>query len=423
MMMGWNMMTPDDEERLLRGVVHGGVHGGPWAVEIQPTNACNVDCFFCSSKFHRHDEALPWDDVLLPFLRDAAARDLKSIRLSGGGESLIYPKIRPLLQFLQQHNIRIADLTTNAAPLAKLADHIVDVGLDLASISINEITPDAYARTMQTNERLFDRVVEGIRALRTAADRLPPDKRPKVELKFMVWRENFRQAPHMVQFAREVGADRVHLNNIIGLPPQKRLTPAERAEALPILQALLETDLQSHRPILDLWMDDEPEIQSMVWQTRERLLQNSTPPPDRHARTEYCLMGWYSMTIAATGKVYPCCNFVGLPNKIVGNIHQQTIHQIWNGPEYEAFRLEFRRLMILRGEMEHSRKYDRFVEPYCIQHRACPWGWCLARPETYQKLAQRIERDITPAQRLEATARNLLLKSAHTVTALTRSTP
>ncbi len=422
MLFGWDRMTRDDEDRLLRGVVRGGVHGGPWAIEIQPTNVCNVDCFFCSSKFHRAGQFLDWEGVLLPLLKDAAARDLKSVRLSGGGESLVYPKMRPLLGFLGEHGVRIADVTTNAAPLAKYADEMVAVGLDLANISINEPDAERYASTMKTKPRIFDHVLEGIRALRTAADREPEGSRPVIELKFMLWRENRHLLPRMVELGVELGADRIHLNNIIGLEKERRFAPSEIEETKETLTAVIEEDARRERPLLDVWMDDEPELQRHAFAERMRVMPGFAPEIERQEkrRTEYCLMGWYSMTIAATGLVFPCCNFVGLPDKVTGDIGRQSLAEIWEGADYEAFRREFRRLIVLEGNLEHTAKYDRFVEPVCIAHRECPWAWCLASGEFYGRLGEAVARETPQRVRLEAAARNLVLKGAHRVTSLAR---
>ncbi len=422
MLFGWHRLTADDEERLLQGVLGDEIQGGPWAIEIQPTNVCNVDCFFCSSKFHRAGQYLDWDSVLLPFLRDAAAGDLKSVRLSGGGESLVYPKMRPLLEFLREHDVHIADITTNAAPLAKYAEDIVEVGLDIANISINEPEAERYAKTMKTKPRIFDHVVEGIRALRTAADRAPENKRPEIELKFMLWRENRRLAPQMVELGIELGADKIHLNNIIGLKDGDRFSAKEIEETKEVLTQVIEEDSRRKKPVLDVWMDDEPELQRHVSAELTRLSTHfpSSDARESEKRTEYCLMGWYSMTVAATGLVFPCCNFVGLPEKVTGDISNQSLQSIWAGPDYELFRREFRRLIVLQGDMEHSQKYDRFIEPMCIAHRECPWAWCLASESFYDRLDEAATRETSTPVRLEAAARNLVMKGAHRITSLTR---
>jgi MoaA/NifB/PqqE/SkfB family radical SAM enzyme len=425
MLLGWELLTEAEEELIARGVVHGGVHGGPFALEIQPTNVCNVDCFFCSSKFHRAGEFIDWETVLRPALEEAVSGGLKAVRLSGGGESLVYPKLAQLLEFLQHHNVRISDVTTNATALGRVAEPLVAVGLDGMSLSLNEPTAALWASTMRAPERLFDKALEGIRAVVAAARRRADSRLPVLDLKFMVWRGNYHLVREMVALGAELGVTKVNLNNIIGLSPEKKLLPDQRRELLALLEPLIVEDLKRTTPFLDIWLDEEKEVQQGVYDIYfahrpNHVVGNGTVEeawPTR--RTEYCLMGWYTMTVAATGKVFPCCNFVGLEGKVMGRLGGESLGAIWRGERYEAFRNEFRRLMLLRGHMEHSPRYDEYIEPYCIAHRECPWGWCLARPEFYGRLAQKLDREAPLPRRLEAQGRDLAMRLAHRVRSLT----
>src|SRR3982751_3314744 len=120
MLKGWKHISEDDRARIARGIIDGKVYGGPWHIELQPTNLCNVDCFFCISKPGRHGESLEWD-FLYNFLKENSRRDLRMLRLTGGGDPLSYPHIRKLIDACGELGILVENLTTNATRLAALA--------------------------------------------------------------------------------------------------------------------------------------------------------------------------------------------------------------------------------------------------------------------------------------------------------------
>ncbi|MBX3728316.1 MAG: radical SAM protein [Candidatus Sumerlaeia bacterium] len=419
--LGWDQLTADEHARVLDAIVANRADPSPWTVEIQPTNKCNVDCFFCSSKPFRADETLPFDDMIAPLLREGAATNLRNLRLSGGGESLVYPKIRELVDLCLELGIRITDVTTNAAPLARLARPLVEAGLDIISISLNEPDAERYAATMRTGPRVFEKVIEGVVAMREARDAAPAGRRPKIELKLMFHKGNYRLAHEMYRLGRELDADSIMINNILGLPAEQKMTATECDEARTLLGEIIAADCATGDPRLNFWLDAEGDLQAFAMETVGRLMpgrfarpEESDPPKDR---VRYCLMGWYNATIAATGIVYPCCNFVGLPNKAMGNLHERSMRDVWHGPEYERFRAEFRWMMLLKGRAEHSRKVQQYLEPMCLAENVCPFSWGLCHDGFYREVAEAMDRRVSTAERLEAQARNAVLKTAHRVKA------
>ncbi|MFC1577314.1 radical SAM/SPASM domain-containing protein [Candidatus Omnitrophota bacterium] len=50
-----------------------------------------------------------------------------------------------------------------------------------------------------------------------------------------------------------------------------------------------------------------------------------------------CPQPFQRLLIRNSGNVIPCCSWYGVQN-VVGNIHQDTIHDIWNGKKIRAFR-------------------------------------------------------------------------------------
>lgn len=421
MLLGWNHLSRQDTDRIAAGIVKNDVFGGPWCLEIQPTNKCNVECFFCSSKFHRKDEELPWDALKVMLAEEARQRDLRFLRLSGGGESLIYSAIRPMLDLCAEAGLRIADITTNGTPLQALAQRIVDAGCDNVHISLNEPDADLYASTMQTHERKFDQVLRGIQALREARDAAAKNGGPAlpvIQLKFLVWKSNFRKIRMMAELGEALGVDIVMINSIVGLPKEARLSDRDREELREMAGALI-ADNAAGKPNVRLAFDlnNEGDLQRYIEGEMARHTGGAeSPMPDVVAgdkRVEYCYMGWYQATISAVGGVFPCCNFVGLEKKRCGNVLESPLPEIWRGADFAQFRREVRQLVFVEGELEHSKKFHRFLEPYCIARRECPFAYYLCSPGFYTETDGAMRGAALSPERVMAQSRNAMMRQAH----------
>src|SRR5205085_10189985 len=81
---------------------------------------------------------------------------------------------------------------------------------------------------------------------------------------------------------------------------------------------------------------------------------------DRHARRarqaaayhEFCLVGWYSMTVNANGDAVTCCILQDHRSAVLGNLNRSGLSEVWNGAAYARFRAELAEIMARRGELE-----------------------------------------------------------------------
>lgn len=423
MLCGWQYLTEEQRARIAEGLATNRVLNGPFQLEIHPTNQCSVNCFFCYCTPCRRGENFPWP-ALERLLREEAARDLRFLRISGGGESLIYPQINELLDLCGELGLRIVDLTTNATRLAPVAGRLVEVGVDFAMISINESDPARYGQMMRVKPAMFGKALEGIEALCRARDAAPAGRRPRVEAQFMVWRENFRHMPEMAALGRQLGVDSVILKGVKLLQPELRLDPADFPEARAIISRLVEEDCTSGRYLLNFDLSSEPELNQHAYAELKRWPARPWPDaPDfipRAPRIHYCYMGWVSSLVSASGLVYPCCPLYGVPGKELGNVFEQPFAEIWTGPRYQHFRREVQRHRLLGGQMEYSQRMQKTLEPVCLQEFGCLFGYHLCSHEFYDAAAQRLEGEAPRWRRLAARAGDAAIRQVHRVTSRLR---
>lgn len=414
-MFGWQHLSAEERETIARGIVEKRVLGGPYHLEIHPTNKCNVNCFFCFCKPYRHGESLPWE-VTERVLREGAARGLRFLRISGGGESLLYPQIGPLLDLCGELGLRIVDLTTNGTRLGPLAEKLVQVGTDFTIVSINEADPARHSRMMGVAEKMFHQAVEGIEALCRERDAAPEGRKPVVAMQFLVWGENYMHLAQMYELGKQLDVDQIVIKRVGGDAPELAIPP----EAIPgvrrTLIELLQDDCQVGACRLRFDLSAEKELHLFVTEEQLRRLPAGVKigpdftEPD--PRIHYCYMGWFSTLVAANGSVFPCCPLMELPGKELGNVHRQSLAEIWEGESYRRFRGEFEKLMLVRGELEPCRRLQRFLEPICIKCFGCLYGFNLCSPEFYADVAQRVDARTAPHERALAQGRNALVRGA-----------
>ncbi len=409
--LGWKYLTKSDKDAILRGVRDGVAYGGPYHVEIHPADRCNIDCFFCSTATLRGTDevSLTRLEELIGELKQAGTR---SIRLSGGGEPLFHRKSKEFLRTIAASGIPIENLTTNAVLLGEeISEILLTPGAcDQITVSLNTGDPRTYATMMQTTERNFDRVVANVK--RFVVERKKRGQQtPKVNLQFLVWRDNYRSIPQMYELARDVDADTILFNGLSFLKPEQKMTGEETAEMLRLYEQVVRIDEyrrissiesyeQNIQPMLaemNARLDAERRKRNPVARlahlvmrrdltTREKIAHRrkiaSLHRLERETKglDEPCLIGWHSMLIRVSGVVAPCCILQGSP---LGNIYKQSLHDVWYGEEYARFRTELSRIIRERQSWEYDAANDRTVVAMCGGKSAetCPIKSFYYRPD------------------------------------------
>ena len=402
MELGWKYLTPSDKDAILRGIRDGVAYGGPYHVEIHPADRCNIDCFFCSTAALRGTDELPLTR-LEELIGELKAAGTRAIRLSGGGEPLFHRKTKDFLRTIAASGIPIENITTNAVILTDEIAEILAGACDQVTVSLNTADPDTYASMMQTTARNFERVLANVRNL------IAQPVRPRVNLQFLVWKENFRSIPRMYALARELDADTIIFNGLSFLKPEQKMSAEETAEMLRLYEQIVRIDEYRRIASIESYEQDiSPMVAAMSGRLdRERRARGSLARMARlvtrrdlswrekigHRRRiaasrevdrataglgDPCIIGWHSMLIRTSGLVAPCCILQG---NVLGNVFKQSVADVWNGEPYTRFRRELSRIM--REGAEWKPDGDQTVVPLCASRSGdvCPIRSYYYRPD------------------------------------------
>lgn len=389
---GWEHLSEDEISLVEQGIIEGASLGGPLHMELHLTNECDVCCFFCLSRNYSEAQVMEWP-LLENLLRQGVELGSRFIRLSGSGEPLVYPHFSALLDLYGELGYRLTELTTTGVALAPYASKLVKNRADRIFVTLNEIDSGHYARTMQVDEMAYHRAVEGIEAVAEASAAAPEALKPCLAIQFFIGPHNYRQLPDMLQFCVERGVDEAVVKYLGTVSEDHPIPEAEIPEFKAVLSEVLDEDCKSGKPRLRFDLGAASGLQQdAVDEQMRKIPQGEALYPefrDHEPRREYCYMGWYGVTVIAKGHIFPC----GSVHKDMGDLHNQSLDEIWRGQYYQEYRSQMRRLMLLRGEMRYSPRRTGLISPVCIEKNACPNSYNLASQDFYGRVSQRMESD------------------------------
>jgi MoaA/NifB/PqqE/SkfB family radical SAM enzyme len=295
-------------------------------VVISPHNQCNCRCVMCDIwRIREPKEITPTDlERQLASFRDLGVRWV----VFTGGEPQMNDQWSSLAQMLRAEGIRVTMLTAGLL-LESQAESIAAIMNDvIVSLDGPPITHDHIRRVPHA----FERLTAGVTALR----RFRPDM--AVRARCTVQKANHGSLCEVVQAAREIGLNSISFlaadlasdafNRPQGWLPERQDRVALNAQEVDALEAEVERLIFEHAPDLEsgFVVESAVKLRRIVLHFRAHLGQGQHVAPR-------CNAPWVSAVIEASGEVRPC-----FFHPAFGNVHNQSLHEIVNGPEALKFR-------------------------------------------------------------------------------------
>lgn len=328
----------------------------PSWLEFAPNNICNLRCIICAQadglpvEVMEKEQAVQLLDRVLPHTTLWTPSALSEPMLAN--IKLVVAKCREHEVYLNMHsNCTLLD----GAKFAEMSDRIHRLWISFDSC-------DKPVLEMIRAEADFDRVVANIReVLAEATARNIP-----VGFVAVLVKDNVERLGALIDFLADLGAVaakaelRVQpmLDNAARCAEQNVFAAYSQEEICRHLDAACE---QARRRGMTLMVEmGEPYRRHVVAQpsvtrgvTGDVLLVMLDEIRERFPH--FCSMATHYAKIEPNGKVFPCCR--GPQELEMGNVNEQTLEQIWNGPKYR----EFRRRMHARDYPEVCRTCDVLV--------------------------------------------------------------
>ncbi len=264
----------------------------PISVELTLTNACNLKCVYCSDLLLRGKQGIHQyeKEEFFSLFDDLSAGGTKGIVLEGGGEPTIYPYFSDVVRYARSVGLAVGLITNGTQSL----NEDVLKELEWIRVSLDASTKEEYLELKEVDafEKVLANIASYVKSCHT------------VGVGYVVTNKNVSQLESLVLRLRMIGASYIQLRPVVDNPD---LYPTD-----------VELDYLKYYEKSDFGV----EIGGMVDNASGG---NNNLPCYAHSVTS---------VISGDGSVYLC----GRLNiydwlKPIGNIHEQTFHDIWNSAE------------------------------------------------------------------------------------------
>jgi MoaA/NifB/PqqE/SkfB family radical SAM enzyme len=371
---GWAEITADDKREIIDAIAAGKATPGPYHLELDLTDRCNVDCYFCNQMDVRTKEQIPYERIC-QILDEMVPRGLRSVRLSGGGDPLFHREIAAVIDAIHQRGLVIDNITTNGLGLTPaIAQKLVDHKTREVVLSLNAADAADYARMMQVKPAIFDRIVTNAQTLVAVRGE---GRQPCLVVQFLLDRENYARLPDMYALARRLGADVIAVSLVLEIPNERIdksvLLEQTDAETLrPYLREALLVDRDARRlqlsfplPAFDAVLAD---VEREIGYETDR---GYTTAPSFKEENGQCFFGFYSAVVRGNGDLYPCCMLLNPNYEPLGNAVKESLGEQWTGEKFTRLRHEMREVMLAGGEAEYQPGKYQTLAPQCVNAHAC----------------------------------------------------
>jgi len=265
-----------------------------------------------------------------------------------GGEPLLYPEFEQLVVEIKKRGLHLG-IITNGTLLKKYAKTLVELGVDVISLSVDG--PAKTHDSIRNMQGAYLQIKEGTDELR----RLKIEKdvsKPLVNVVCTLSRQNYKNIKEMPAVAEELNADTLNLHHLIfthsdTLESHNKYFAekfgvvstewegfithsAEEINVATMAEDILKLKAGSYSFLLTVYPD---------FSSKEILKYYADRNFVSKEYQERCLSPWLAAYVYPDGDVMPC-NGLGYS---AGNLNSDSFKNIWNGEKMRAFRQELKK--------------------------------------------------------------------------------
>lgn len=295
-----------------------------WDLEMETTTACYLKCIHCEHTYF--DKAYLNQHLSLEtFLKVLdSAPNLKWINLTGEGTSILNPDFLAMVMNVKSRGIYL-DFSHDFVKLPNgQAENWVKYGVDRIYWSLDGCTKETYEKIRVGAK--FQDVIANVQKL-ILYKKQYSSPLPEICFRFTFFKENVREVEYLIPLLHHL----VDSVKDYGDEPSVNLV------------ALLEFE-QTKGWEVEIPLDVVARVDSQGKYFGFKVYwSHVTHIEEEKAPMDYCTF-WSEPYIMITGHVVPCCavlmsnNRPNLEKLAFGNIHQQSLKEIWNSDHYRKFR-------------------------------------------------------------------------------------
>src|SRR6185436_2780554 len=311
------LVTPFSPLKLLnhRAKIEAMLGGGfvyPVSVELDLSNTCPHDCFFCSfgtsaSHGYRQQNWVQFPtERALSLLEELAACGVRAVTFTGGGEPLVHKQAAAILEKAAAVGLEFG-VVTNGFNLRGSAQDVIAQHAKFVRVSLDAGTAETHQFTHGTKTPQFHAILANIAATRAKSERLT------IGASFCVMDQNWKEVYAAAKAVKDAGGNYLEVRPVYptdwrgdGFVPDLTHVDEARTE---ILHARAHLDTATFRVI------------GMV----ERFDAVAAPQKD----FEKCRTGALTTVIGADGRIWWCCVQRGQEFFNTASVLHQSFQDAW----------------------------------------------------------------------------------------------
>jgi pyruvate-formate lyase-activating enzyme len=177
----------------------------PYILNLDTLNLCNLTCPFCptgTGQNYREKNRIPLEHAKQVI--DAVRSHVLEIRLFNWGEPFLNPDIYETIRYAGEAGLYTVINSNLSLSRQRLAEDIVDSGLDLLVVSMDGLEQETLCRYRR--HASIAQVLKNIREIVEIKRRRHAGK-PRVEVAFLVFRHNEHEIPRLKAMEKDLGVD------------------------------------------------------------------------------------------------------------------------------------------------------------------------------------------------------------------------
>jgi radical SAM protein with 4Fe4S-binding SPASM domain len=304
----------------------------PSSLYLESTNRCNLFCQTCVRTFRTVEGAKDLDYSMQVNILNQVPT-LNRVVLHGIGEPLLNNDLPVLVKDAKSRGAHVVFNSNGTLLTKRKAVELIEAGLDEYRLSLDSATPETYEKVRGAN--MFDKIIENVRNLQEIKQQRGVSH-PRVSVWITALKENLHELHDLIRLAVELRCDEVNLQRLVffgeGLATEEQTiyTKFEREYE----EIISESAQMCER--YGIGFSASGGIEGKEYADRQKEAQSAARPWSK------CMRPWSLTYVTANGNVLPCCISPWVIDDyssiIMGNVHEQSMEEIWHGAKYTEFR-------------------------------------------------------------------------------------
>lgn len=278
-------------------------YGRPVSITIEPTNICNLRCPVCETGANilgRRPRMMTYEEFTK--IIDKVGPTANHVMFYYMGEPFLNKEIYRMVRYARDMGLYVMTCTNGDVVDPEA---LYESGINLISFQIGGMTQETHSiyRINSDLAKVMDNVSRYLEIIRLRGRK---SKEHQVEFGFIVMRHNEGEIQEFLRMAEVIGVDRKNIINPCVRTAQQGRDFLPRAD--------------------EYWIYE-----------RKKFEEENCLSPKKIYPENSCPWLYYSITILVDGNVVPCCRDPH-GRQIVGNLLEESLEEVWNGPKLRGFR-------------------------------------------------------------------------------------